>query len=243
MFSQEEQAREFMNVVQWWEIFDRCLIGPSVDPKWPGCFASFTTMAAAPEIPFLNIRSQSDVGPQYTNISSKDKIPWPFILESIGMRFLYPDPTVDSAAEHTAVMAATKIFQQYVCEHAIFEFWIREDIHLSLVPTMMPAGFGVTGYVAGNSTTNSWFSSTLNNGDPQGGNRWRFLDNLIKIPRECPIKGVLRFSEYGKDLLEQLDYVAPFDFLGETPFANMAMIEVTLRGKRGVQQRGEYHFV
>ena len=117
-----------------------------------------------------------------------------------------------------------------------------EDVVLRIKPTHMPAGMGVTGFISGNNAQNNWIATSLTNGVPSLGNRWKNTIKALEIPRDTPVRGRLYFSQYGKDLLAQLGNVSPLDFDGETPFANIAMIELTLIGFRGVQQRGEYHY-
>jgi len=228
------------NVGEFWPIYDRCLIGPSVDPKYPGGFQSFTEMAQADEIPFLNIRNSSEAGKTNTNITSKDKIPWRFDLNSIGIRFVFPDPNAFAASEHNGLTTASKWFMQYLPEYAVFDFKIREDIRLTALASHLPAGHGPTGSFEVNTGGNRFFGSIINNGEAVMNNRWKFFDN-IAIPRDTPISGTLRFDDYGKDLLRQIDEVPGIDFGGEQPFANRCFIELTLRGARWVQQRGEYH--
>jgi hypothetical protein len=232
---------QFKNVIESWMIYDTVLIGPGVNlaNSW---FASFTTLGQATEVPFINVRTLSDAGPAYTNITSRDKFPWPYWLHSLGIRFLYPDPNEDTASSHTGVMAATKLFQQVIQEHSWFELNIREDTILRIKPTHMPPGMGVIGFTNANNAQNNYIATTYSNGAAQLGNRWKFVGKPIEIPRDTPVAGKLQFSQYGKDLLAQLGEVSGLDFLGEEAFPNIAMIELTMMGKRGVQQRGEYHY-
>lgn len=234
-------STKYKNVVEPWMIYDCALIGPTVDlsQNW---YASFTTLAQAPEVPFINVRSMSSAGGAYTNITSRDKFPWLFLLHSLGMRFMYPDPNVDTASPHTGRMAASKFFQKDVQEHAWFELEIREDVVLRIKPTHMPAGMGVQGFVNGNNAQNNYIATTLTNGVPTLNNRWTNPLQTLEIPRDTPVRGRLYFSQYGKDFLTQLGAVSGLDFDGEDPFANVAIIELTLLGFRGVQQRGEYHY-
>lgn len=235
----EMVQRQPLNVMESWMIYDTALIGPGVDTS-KNWYSSFTNMANQPEIPFINVRTLSDAGGAYTNITSRDKFPWMYKLHSMGLRFMYPDPTVDNSSPHTAIMAATKLFNQVVQEHAWFELELREDVVLRVKPTHMPAGMGVAGYVQGNNAQNNWMSTTLTNGAPYLGNRWKFVGKSLSIPRDTPVRGRLYFSQYGKDLLTQIDEVADLDF--DEAFNNIAMIELTLLGMRGVQQRGELHY-
>lgn len=230
---------EYKNVWESWMIYDTVVIGDGVDEaqNW---YASFAAMAAAPEVPFINVRTMSSVGGAYTNITSRDKFPWPFLLHSMGMRFMYPDPITDNSSPHTAIMAATKIFNQVLQEHSYFELEVREDVILRIKPSHMPAGMGPTGYVQGNNAANNWMATTITNGVPQLGNRWKFVGKAIEIPRDTPVRGRLYFSQYGRELLTALNAVSPLDF--EEEENNYALIELTMLGTRGVQQRGELHY-
>lgn len=231
---------QYKNVWESWMIYDTALIGPGVDQS-QNWYASFAALAQQPEIPFINVRTLSSAGAAYTNITSRDKFPWPYLLHSMGLRLMYPDPTVDNSSTHTAIMAATKLFNQVVQEHAWFELEIREDVILRIKPSHMPAGMGPTGYVQGNNAANNWMATTITNGSPNLGNRWKFVGKTVQIPRDTPVRGRLQFSQYGKDLLTEMNAVSPLDFTDE--FDNVAMIELTLLGTRGVQQRGEWHYM
>lgn len=234
---------DYQNVRESWPIYDTVLIGltEAQAAKYPGGFQTFTQMSQQDEIPFLNIRNSSEAGLSYTNISSKDKTPWPYYLDSFGMRFIYPTPNANGSAEHSAVLACSKIFETEILDHCYFQFSIREDIRLTIKPAMMQAGFGPQGFMAAVNTQNSFFVSNITNGQPNMGNRWRNVGYTMDIPRDTPIKGVIRFSPYGKLLLQQLNTVAGFDFEEQDTFQALARIELSLFGKRDVQQRGEYH--
>ena len=236
--------KDYKSVRESWMIYDTVLIGldDEQSAKYPGGFTSFTAMSQQDEIPFLNIRNSSEAGMAYTNISSKDKTPWPFYLDSFGMRFIYPTPNINGASEHSAVIAGSKIFETEILDHCYFQFQIREDVRLTIKPAMMQPGFGPQGFMVGNFAQNSLFMSNITNGQPNMNNRWRNVGYTMNIPRDTPIKGLLRFSEYGKALLRQLGNVAEFDFADEDTFQALARIELTLCGKREVQQRGEYHY-
>jgi hypothetical protein len=239
-----ENETEYKNVRESWPIYDTVLIGLTEQQaaKYPGGFTTFAAMSAQDEIPFLNIRNSSEAGLAYTNISSKDKTPWPYYLDSFGMRFIYPSPNANASSEHSAEVQASKIFEGEILDHCYFQFTIREDVVLTIKPAMMPAGFGPTGFMIGNSTQNSIFSDNMTNGNPDMRNRWRNVGASLMIPRDTPIKGSLRFSEYGKMLLQTLNAVAGYDFAEEEPVQALARIELTLFGKRDVQQRGEWHY-
>jgi len=229
------------NVLEPWIIYDTVLIGTSVDPKYPGGVANFTELAQKDHLAYLNARNTAEAGGKfYTNISSKDKLPWPFWLESIGMRFMLPSPNTNSGEEHTALMAAEKVFADILPEHCVFEFAVREDTILIEKPAFLPSGFGPTGFMQMQNASPGLSASLITNGDPNSNNRFKFVGDAVGLPRDTPISGKLTFSDHGKTLLEALATVPSLDFIDEV--AGVAMIELTLRGMREVQQRGEWHW-
>lgn len=237
------EARDPRNVEQNYEIYDTVLIGKGVDPKYPGGFNSFGAMATADEVPFLNIRNSSEVGKGYTNITSKDKLPWGFYMESIGIRFMMPTPKETLDIEKSAEKAKAKFFMDTVNEHAHFEFLIREDTILTIKPSMIPAGIGAAGHQS--SVAGAPHSYIMTNGIPYVKNRFSYGRNPVAIPRDTPISGHLKFTENGKELLTAMGEVGELTFGTDTlpvPVNNIAMIELTLRGFRLIQQVGEYHF-
>lgn len=231
-----------MNVLEDWEMYDCVRIGPEVPDKWPGGFRTFTELANAEEVGFLNIRNSSEVGRAYTNIASKDKLPWPFAVTSMGLRFIYPDPNV--ASDHEASIAASKMFTVVIPEHAYFTFRTNEDDRTILKPAMMPSGHGMVGALQSSRPGNDTFNSIITNGIADGRNRWLWtIKDGIKLPKDTPLAGKLNFSEYAKSMLLQMATINPLDFDGATTFSNECIIELTLRGKRQVQQRGDYAFI
>lgn len=223
----------------YWQIFDTVNIGPSVDPKVAGWFQSFTEMADAPEIPFLNVRNESEAGKTYTNITSKDKIPWWFDLNSMGLRFLFPDPAINVGNEHLGITTMAKQFMSLIPEHGVFHFKIRSYTFLTVKASHLPAGFGPEGYFEMGTGTNTGFTSLIHNGEGAMGNRWKFLGNE-RIPMDTPMNAFIELDDYARSMLRKWDTVPGIDFGDETPFSNMAQIELTLRGIRYEQRPGEF---
>ena len=231
------------NVEENYEIYDTVLIGKGVDEKYPGGFASYAAMAAADEVPFLNIRNSSEAGKVYTNITSKDKLPWGFFMESIGIKFFVPTPIKVVDASLSAELAKAKFFMTTLQEHAYLDFLIREDTILTIKPTMIPSGTSAIGHES--SVAGAPHSYLVSNGQAYVKNRFSYGRNPVAIPRDTPIKASLRFSELGKELLTAMGEVGDLEFgiTGtEVEVHNTAMIELSLRGFRLVQQRGEWHY-
>jgi hypothetical protein len=231
------------NVKETWIAYDTVRIrdGLSAEPNGNLLgYNSFALLAAAQEVPFLNMRNSSQAGLQYCNLDKTDSLAWPFDAESIGIEFVYPTPYNSQIA--VSADAAAKIFLETIPNHCALIFSIRQDDRLIIRPNMCPPGYGPYGAMAYQSSFNHAYAQIATMGVPNMGNRFQWLGEPLEIPRDTPIKARLVFSEYGKRLLNALS-LNPLDFnegpTGEIP--NEAQIVVSLRGQRYVQQRGEYH--
>lgn len=239
------ESTNWQNVIENWMVFDTVRIGNSVSDKYPGGQASFKTLALEDEVSFLNIRNVSEAGRQYTNMEKKGVFPWPFKLESIGIRFIMPTPTVYAAEVSPAINEAYKgkLWSQDIMEDAVLYLSISEDTILKIKPAMLPAGFGPTGDMTALANSNP--ANTITNGVTYLRNRFGYGKHPIKIPRETVVKAALHFSERGKELLTAMDEVGLLQFgssVAPVSIENEAKIELTLRGRRAVQQRGELHY-
>jgi hypothetical protein len=223
----------------YWQIYDTCNIGPSIDQKVNGWFTNFTELASATEVPFLNIRNESIAGRSYTNITSMDKTPWWFDLNSIGLRFIFPDPAVNVASEHLGLVTMSKYFCATLPEHCVVDFKIRSYTFLTLKGSHMPAGHAPGGPMQLNTGSNNSFTSLVSAGDRIIGNRWKFVGNE-RIPKDTPISAHLYFDDYAKNMLRVWNDVPGIDFGAQEMFPNMPQIEMTLRGVKYEQRPGEF---
>lgn len=221
------------------QIFDKCNIGPGVDPKVNGWYANFTDMANATNIPFLNVRNASIAGDTNTNITSMDKIPWWADLMSIGLRFIFPDPAVNVGSEHLGITTMAKQFCALLPEHAAFEFEIKSYTFIKMLAAHLPAGFGPQGHFEMGVGTNTGFTSLIGNSDNKMDNRWKFLGK-ITLPIDTPIRARLILDDFAKDMLRAFDTVPGLDFGGETEQNNIAQIELSLRMVTYEQRVGEF---
>jgi len=234
------------NVKEAWILYDTVRISKFLETEPNGeqkGYTSFAALAGVRTIPFFNVRNSSIAGIQYTNVQSIDKLPWPFILESIGARFIYPSPY--NAQFVVSSQAAAKVFQEIVPEHCALRFTIREDDRLLIKAPMAPAGFGPVGSIQYGSPANPTYCDNVGQGEKHMSNRFKWTEYL-NIPRETPIKATLEFSPYAQALLTFLAAPQVLDFQegpdGEGTLENEALIELSLRGYRLVQQRGEYWY-
>lgn len=203
-------------------------------------YLNFAALSAVQEVPFFNVRNSSIAGQQYCNMEKTDSLAWPFKAESIGIGFNYPTPYNSQIA--VSADAAAKVFREIITEHAVLIFSIRQDDRLIIKPNMCPPGYGPYGSMSYLSSLNHQYAESATMGVPNLLNRFQWIEKVLEIPRDTPIKARLVFSTYGKRLLAALP-LNPLDFnegpTGQIP--NEASICVSLRGQREVQQRGEYH--
>ena len=228
-----------------WIIHDRVRVRTDLDQEANASlkgFVSFTAMAAAEQLPFLNVRNASQADEQYCNVESTDKIAWKYELESMGLRFVYPSPY--NAELVVSSQAHAKVFQDVLPEHASVRFTIRQDDMTLTVPAFMPAGAGRSGSIMYFSPANPVYADSLSEGVPDIRNRHKWPEFHIVIPNNTPIKGLVKFSSYGKRLLTAMVAPLPFDFNegpnGEVP--SEAFIEMSMRGWRFVQQIGDWYY-
>ena len=106
----------FNNVIQDFVLWDTVCIGADVPSNINGWFTSLTNMANSDvPISFFNQRQEGETGTAYTNMKKKTGLDWPADFQSIGMRFVYPDPiNVDM---YDGDRAAAKMFREVLPEH------------------------------------------------------------------------------------------------------------------------------
>lgn len=218
------------------QIFDKINIGPGVDPKVNGWYQTFTEMANAPELPFLNIRNSSIAGETNTNITSENKIPWWADLMSIGLRFIFPDPHVLSSSEHLGLLSMSKQWSALLPEHATFKFMIKSYTFIDGLAMHYPACFGPAGYFEQGMGQNTGFTSLINN---NAKDRWAFLGRE-RLPIDTPIRAKLVLDDFAKDMLKRWDTVPALDFGGSSTMPNVVQIELSLRCITYEQRVGEF---
>ena len=228
----------FKNVEQDFVLWDTVCIGSDVPSNINGWFTSLTNMAAS-DVPvsFFNQRQEGEVGTCYTNMKKKTGLDWPAKFESLGMRFIYPDPV--NVDMYDGDRAAAKMFREALPEHCSLGLFIggADDKILSLKPSFAPAGYGP---VANQSGPTESYCSTGTMGVSIAGNRWMWLKKALMLPKDISIEIRLQLTAKAKELLTAMNEVKPIVFENGT-FVNWAAIEVTLRGTRDVQQTGEWH--
>jgi hypothetical protein len=228
----------FNNVIQDFVLWDTVCIGSDVPGQINGWFTSLTNMANS-EVPisFFNQRQEGETGTSYTNMKKKTGLDWPANFQSIGMRFIYPDPV--NVDMYDGDRAAAKMFREVLPEHTSLGLYIggADDKILSLKPPFAPPGFGP---VSNQSGPTASYCSTGTMGVSLAGNRFLWLSKALVLPKDISIEVRLSLSKKAKELLTAMNEVKPIEF-ENGKFVNWAAIEVTLRGTRGIQQAGEWH--
>lgn len=232
-----QKNTEFRNVRQDFLLYDTIRIGEDVPTNVNGWFANFTTLlASGGDFSFFDQRQESEAGTQYTNMKKKTGLDWPVIITDLGIGFYYPDPV--NVDMFDGDRAAAKMFTDFVARHCSAALYTggADDKLLTFLPEQAPYGFGTTGHQSGPTES---YSSVLTNGSPLAGNRFQFANMAIALPKNFSISIKLTFAKAARDLLALLADVQPIVFANGT-FNNEAMIRITLRGMREVQQLGNY---
>lgn len=251
----EAVAKPFANVPEAWALYDTILIGgyyASVQPN-QGYFQAYATLGQNAEISFFNVRNRSH-GLPYNNQDTRDQLPYVMHIYQLGVAWFAPstvcfNDTVTPSGAETIVNA---LWQTEVPKHVSVSLKTNQDERLLANALMTPPGYGpVGGGVAqGDMETAHSYPNVHHTANTMGSsllvNTWGFQKPLA-IPRTANISVTLRFSTYAQNLLQ--NFTGP---LGQTmrssandgTYVNApgcSGIQVFLKGKRSVQQRGQYH--
>ena len=218
-------------------LWDTICVGDDVPEKFQG-FRTFGDMAdSSTPYAFFSQRQESETGSFYTNMKKKTGIDWPFYVESIGIRWYYPDPI--NAGPFDGDRAAAKVFCEVVPQHSIIEFYVggSDDKLLTLLPEYAPSGYGPTGDQTGVSVE---YSSIISSGIASAANRWNWTQKALALPKDISIEVRLQLAKKAKDFLRALGTVNPIVFQNGSVH-NWAMVRVSLRGMRDSQRKGAWY--
>lgn len=259
VFSGDDAARvpeKYMNVPEAWQLYDTVLIGNSISSISPnnGYFTSYATLGLQSELSFFNTRNRSH-GLPYNNQDAVSVLPYVFYIYSIGVAFFSPstscyitdgDPPLD---EETI---PNRFWQVEVPKHISVVLKTNQDERLLTNALMVPPGYGPVGggIAVGDLETQYTYPNVhhaaFTVGESSLVNTWGFPTPLA-IPRTATISVVLRLNAYCQNMLQ--DFTGP-SFQSMRAVANdgsyfpangCSGIQVFLKGKREVQQRGQYH--
>lgn len=237
---------EYLNAWETYTLYDSVMISGAVDTLYKSAswYADYAALAVPASIPFLNVRNAAGVGSPYNNFDSRDKMPYPFQVWSMGIDF-NPQAVINGTSPDSSMSVAAALFANELPKHCGFIFKVSQDEKLVNTTMLMPSGQGVVGWADGMEETTGYpqLIQNVNQGDPARENRWKFAEPVC-LPREVNISGELVFSEYGRQLLAKM--LGPNDLVLQAadtdPYAGASIIRVSMYGKREVQQRNALHY-
>jgi hypothetical protein len=230
-------VKGFKNVRQEGLLYDVIRIGSEVESNVPGWYNSLSDLADA-DVPlsFFDQRQTSETSEVYTNMRKKTGIDTPWIFTSFGIGIVYPDPI--NADMFDGDRAAGKVLTQGVVNHSIANVFLggADDKFLTGRIEHFPYGFGVTGNQMGSISS---YASLLTNGDALGGNRFKFPNMPMILPKDISLSVRIDVSKTLKKILRALDTVKPIVCANGT-IANEVLLISAFRGMRDIQQAGNY---
>lgn len=248
--------QEFMNVKENWTIHDTVLLYPPSKLRGPqpstiqGWFGSWAALAGANDHPFFNVRNRT-IGLYWNNQDVRDTFAYAYELESAGIRFFAS--TMSMKIDGDDVQKFDNVTPHiWVCDmpyHASAVVTIQQDERLKANVAMLPSGHGIQGdgYGAGQFVipgdpgfvAEASHYDSMNQGVTEMSRRWVWPLS-IGVPRRANFSLKIVFSEYAKDVIANFNQGWTLTNSGNRYYP-IAGIQVTLKGKRFVQQRGELH--
>lgn len=251
-----DMAKPIMNVGEAWQIYDTILIGGLYNVFKPnqGYFLNYVALGNVPEVSFFNVRNRS-YGIPYNNQDTRDQLPYVMHIYQIGASFIGPSTSCYedyTPAILTEYCLQNAFFTSELPKHCSLSFRTNQDERLLSNVTLVPPGYGPVGgglatgdlQSVHNNPNVGHHSTTM--GESILTNTWGFHKPLA-IPRTANISVTIRFSVYAQTMLQRMfgpgfqpmrDNAHDGTYYGA--YAT-SMIQVFLRGKREVQQRGQYH--
>lgn len=260
-------SNEFMNVPESWPLYDTIclcqnLYGSEADK---GFFTSFANFAQKETHSFFKGRTEASVGLEYCNKQSEDNMDFPFIAYSFGVSFFSTGVRPLSNYAHAGAWllgldaGMAHWWETEFPRHCAIQLKVQQDIVAELPCMACPPGYGPVGGGASFEHGQINYEDAVNpdywpvanmsvtQGVPQLNNRWWFRQK-IEIPRTATIEAVLHVSDIARYMLNQADGPGHYalQVVGGTPqdpnyFPARFGIQVSLMGKRLVQQRAQYH--
>lgn len=253
---QASMNKPIANVEEVWQIYDTVLIGGlwSLTPN-TGYVPTYAALGGNSEISFFNMRNRSH-GLPYNNQDNRDHLAYVMHIYSVGVAFFAPSTscyqTVDAQTLTTEETSPNCLFKSEIPKHTSVILRTNQDERLLTNSLMAPPGYGPVGggVAAGDleavhSNPNVYHAS-VSQGESYLVNRWGFHKPL-QIPRTANLSVIIRFSAYAQNLMQQWGgpMMQPMravandgDYYG---LWGTSGIQVSVQGKREVQQRGQYH--
>lgn len=252
-------TRGFENVGENWNYYDTVLVGAYANNMQfhDGWFSTFAAVGGAVNLPFFNVRNRNH-GLAYNNQDTRDQTAFAYRIFTIGVSFFAPSCPLYQTAVGGPVgpeVTQTQLWELELPKHASLTLQVQQDERLAIASLMTPPGYGaIGGGVSQGDPEAAWTGAPPNTslwnftqGTPELTNKWGFR-NPIEVPRRANISVNIQFSEYGRNLLQDLAGPNSYSFWsgGSLPGNWLYKpaffgIQVSLGGQRLVQQRGQYH--
>jgi hypothetical protein len=255
----------YTNVLEPWQLWDTVAAHNDAGVNGiPGWFTTLAAMGAQPNLSFFNQRSVA-IGKPYCNLDQRDTMPFPFILESVGVAWFANtwttydteipggDPTDPLGSPEDAT---GQIFCADLPRHVGALLNVKQDTRLKINAMMLQPGSGPFGGgfarsqpSAGANNVNGYdhHLNVVTQGMPHKEVKYP-LPEPIGIPREANLSVVLDLNEYARQFLTTApaNQVQPTSIIDQAAddFFNWPAfygITITLHGYRLAQQRGQYH--
>lgn len=238
---------EFKNITEAWPIYDTIMIGNGSSTK-PGWYENYRTFGADQVHPFFNVRNRGEVSLAYTNLETKDQMPYVYHLYSIGLNFIAspgkPEPQENELVPDDNHLIDV-LWVQTLMDHCSVRLRVRQDEKLINNVVLTPEGTGHFGYQSGYNPTSVYGCSVASSpGQPHIANRFTFPEP-IEIPRGSTFNVELHLSRWAQTLLQNIPGPGTYAFfhgITEHTAPKKSLIRCSLMGKRAVQQRGELHY-
>lgn len=263
----EAIQKNYDNVGEPWYLYDSLIVCDTLygtEQKVAGWFPSFAAFSQNEQHSFFKLRTEGVAGAAYNNQQKSDTMDFAFELHSIGIAFKAPGTRIlkllverDSWDVVGLNYGAAHFWEVDLPNHCGFQFKINQDIVAEGPAYDFPPGYGTQGGGSANQHTTKTHpqQAFCNYAGSQGvpelsGRRW--FENPIGIPNDALIEGVLIISDVARLTLNAginpsgmwPNYGFPEDSGNPLVVKNTPtrfMIQVSLLGKRLVQQRGAWH--
>lgn len=220
------KGKTVANVAEAWPIYDTLCVTPqfygseSIGLGWFNTFAAF---AAKEQHSFFMNRTLGQIGMQYTNKSTVDRVDFAYDAFSIGVRFFSPGVRTLGVLEGGELLYRDNYsahwWETELPSHCTLQLKTQQDIVAEGPAMMFSPGYGVHGN--GASFEHEEVPLNYPNGDPlnvphppvmnwavtQGipvlSNRFDFGEP-IGIPRTGSIEAILHISEYAREILTSM---------------------------------------
>lgn len=250
---------KFENVGENWVLYDTILIGGYVASLQfaQGWFTSYAAAGAATTFPFFNVRNRNH-GLAYNNQDTRDQLPYPLRIFTIGVRWFEPDMSTYSDTVGVPTGARSTLSHMWSTElpkHAYLSLQVQQDERLRIPTLLAPPGYGAVGGGVGQGDPESAWGQAgefinpgvwnFTQGVSELTNKWAFR-NPVEVPRRANLTVTITLSEWARQFLQAQTGPHQHPFRATTGDAfefkySLVGLQVVLGGQRLVQQRDQYH--